>query len=175
MEESATPTKIELIARAVAVAQGGAALLCRQPDAGYVYLPGGHVEPGESAAEALERELLEEAGAEARVGACFAVHEHRFVQEGRARHEVNIVFHVERLTLPGGVDVLNGVASKGMEGPPAVASREAGVAFVWASPTALDSLDLRPRSLRTWLKRWIARVRQGERSVVDWISERSEA
>lgn len=164
MEETTGPTKIEVIARGVIVAKGGTALLCKHPGRCYLYLPGGHVEPGESAAEALARELREEAGAEARVGACFAVQEHRFLQEGRPRHELNVVFHVERLTLPGGVEAIAG-------GAVPVAAKEAGVGFVWAAPSELDGLDLRPRSLRTWLKRWIARARQGERAVVDWISE----
>gem|GEM_PF-6887474 len=49
---------IEVIARGLIIANN-ALLLCRNVAGGYWYLPGGHVEPGESAAEALSRELVE--------------------------------------------------------------------------------------------------------------------
>lgn len=85
---------IEFIARGLVV-RSSHVLVCRNLKHGHCYLPGGHVEFGESAAEALAREFFEETGAKVLVGrACF-VSEHRFVQRGRQRHEVNLVFHVK--------------------------------------------------------------------------------
>ncbi len=55
---------------AVAV-RGGALLLvqrARDPEAGKWSVPGGHVEPGETMAGAVEREVLEETGLELRCG-----------------------------------------------------------------------------------------------------------
>ena len=53
--------KIELIARGLA-RRDNDVLLCLNLKGGYAYLPGGHVEFGESAREALEREFVEESG-----------------------------------------------------------------------------------------------------------------
>ena len=50
---------IEVIARGVCVA-GGRVLLCRAKGGSSTYLPGGHVEFGETGREALVREMREE-------------------------------------------------------------------------------------------------------------------
>ncbi len=121
-----TPKKIELIVRALATCNGRV-LVCRNVADGHCYLPGGHVELGEAARQALARELDEEAGLQAHVGDLMLVHEHRFDQGGRARHELNLVFHVELRT-----------------GQDAITSREAGIAFEWAPATALASLAFVP-------------------------------
>lgn len=60
----------------------GKILLCRRGPgmklAGYWELPGGKVEPGEEPAAALTRELREELGVKARVGAICAVNTHAY-------------------------------------------------------------------------------------------------
>lgn len=85
---------IEIVARALIV-RGGWVLLCRNRKAGHAFLPGGHVEFAESAQVALAREMNEEAGVDLRVGGCVLVGEASFVQNGRCRHEINLVFHGE--------------------------------------------------------------------------------
>lgn len=59
-----------LAALAVVVRDGRVLLVRRrnEPDAGLWGYPGGHVEPGETVAEAAARELLEETGVEAAPG-----------------------------------------------------------------------------------------------------------
>lgn len=128
---------MEVIARGV-VAQAGHVLLCRSLAKGYFYLPGGHVELGETAREALAREFLEETGLSVSVGRGVAAATCRFAQDGRARSEVNLVFHVE----------LSGTADGIL---PRVASREAEIGFDWRRWEEIPDLDLRPRVIRSWL------------------------
>lgn len=141
------PHRIEIIARGVAI-EGGRVLLCRSVSGGYAYLPGGHVEPGEPAARALERELLEETGLEVRAGDLLCVHEERFEQQGAPRHEINLVFH--------------------MEHPPAWPespdSLEPAIAFGWTPIDALEDARLLPERMVEWLRS------RGDRPGVDWLS-----
>ncbi len=129
----AKPDGIEIIARGVWRA-AGEILLCRSVKKGYFYLPGGHVETGEAAPDALARELLEETGERPTIGRGLAVAECLFSQEGSSRHEINLVFHVEH------------------DGPrPEVRSKEASIDFQWVGVSELASLDLRPGVIRSWL------------------------
>jgi len=133
------PQEIEFIARGVLI-ERGQVLLCRDVKHGYHSLPGGHVDPGESAAEAVAREYAEETGLVVSVTRCALVHEHRFSQKGRPRHELNVVFLVERSGGGGG----------------SVPSLEPRLAFDWAAVTALAALDVRPASLKEWLPDMLA-------------------
>jgi ADP-ribose pyrophosphatase YjhB (NUDIX family) len=96
----------ELIARGI-ILHDGAVLVnfSRNKKTGerYCALPGGHVDPGESCAEALRRELLEELGCDSQV------EDLRFVAESvyagrkasdKMRHEVVLYFATTLLQLP---------------------------------------------------------------------------
>lgn len=146
---------IEFISRGVWIHRG-AVLLCRNLAGGYLYLPGGHVEPGESAAGALRREFLEETGLDPAVGEPILVMEHAFHDGTRNRHEWLIVFHVEHLG----------------ETPPPVESLEPKIAFEWADLASVVDLDIRPIELRAWLASggeagptphpaWLSSIRHG--------------
>lgn len=123
--------QIEVIARGVA-RSGGRVLACRNDEGGYFYLPGGHVEFGESATEALRREFREECGADITTGSLALVGENSFSVPGKEHHEFNLVFHVELAT-----DSLK--------------SQEQGISFHWLDVASLVDIDFRPESTKAWL------------------------
>ncbi|MCW5777508.1 MAG: NUDIX domain-containing protein [Phycisphaeraceae bacterium] len=128
------PHHIEIIARGLAV-QGQQLLVCSSRKHGYLYLPGGHVERGESSASALVREFMEETGLEVVAGSLLLVSENAFTQSGRDRHEINLVFHVEH--------------------PPTwplhVQSLESDIEFRWIELAAVVDADLRPATIKAWV------------------------
>lgn len=127
---------IEFIARGL-LRVDGATLVCEAVEGGYAYLPGGHIEFREDAKTALAREFMEETGLRVRVGALVGVWEGSFQQNGKKRHEVNLVFHVE--------------PSSRKKERPLVESREEGIAFRWITPAQARRADLRPRAARSLL------------------------
>lgn len=127
---------IEFIARGVLIA-GSSILLCKNLKHGYYYLPGGHVEFGESAAQALAREFLEEAAIDVTVGPLALISEGMFRTKHRRHHEVNLVFHVEH---PPGRD------------PMSIQSQEPDhLGFEWLDFAALPEADLRPPAAKAFL------------------------
>jgi ADP-ribose pyrophosphatase YjhB (NUDIX family) len=113
---------VEIIVRGVCVKRG-TILLCRSRGAANTYLPGGHIEFGESARNALRREIREELGVESRVGRLLGAVENRFLQKGRRHCEVNLVF---------------GVSIRALSPDRAPASREKGVEFRWCGCRSAD-------------------------------------
>lgn len=123
--------RIEVISRLLArrVIDGEACILvCRDKHHGHAYLPGGHVEFDEDAASALVRELMEEAGLRIEVGELAMVCEARFEQQGKSRHEINLIFHVKQPL------------------PEAVESVESQISFEWLAESKLSESFL-PRDL----------------------------
>jgi 8-oxo-dGTP pyrophosphatase MutT (NUDIX family) len=160
------PSSIEIIARGVLMS-GSRVLLCRSVKHDYFYLPGGHVEFGEAAGEALRREFEEETGLSVRVGACQLVSEGFFQARSKSHHELNLVFHVEHV---GPEEALAGVRS-----------REESIAFEWAELGAIVDLDVRPLAMKAWLAAG-GRVETGDRTSsggdadgLAWVSEFPEA
>lgn len=144
--------KIETIARG-AILSNGHVLLCRDLNGGYSYLPGGHVEPGESASEALAREMIEEAGVPVAAGALAFVAESRFIQNGKPKHEITLVFHVEHQ----------------LSASEPVPSCEGHIEFWWADLATIIDQDLRPNSAKAWLATLDA---SASSATALWISER---
>lgn len=120
------PKKIELLARGVAIREGKV-LLCRNKKSDYWYLPGGHIDPGESAAEALEREFLEETGKRVTIGHLLFVHEHFFKQDSKPRHEYSFVFEVQS--------------------PHKISAAEKHLEFQWVNWSDAARADIRPKAL----------------------------
>ncbi len=137
---------IEIIARGLAI-RNGRVLLCKNIKHGYFFLPGGHVEFGETAETALSREFKEEAGVDVKCGGVALVAEHLFERKSGPCHEVNVVFHVE----------LDEKETR---------SRESKIAFEWADLAEIGERELRPNCIKAWL---IAGGRT--KQPVSWVSE----
>ncbi len=131
--------EIEVIARGVMV-KDGMLLACRNVRRGNLYLPGGHVDFGESARAALEREVMEEMGLRSRAGKFLGVCEYTYKRKGRVTCEVNFVFE---LRIPA------------LKPSSRVRSREKKLAFDWVPVKDLKKSKLLPDILRPWLVRRI--------------------
>ena len=131
--------QIEIIARGV-LCGDGKVLLCHTKGADNTYLPGGHVEFGESARESLAREIQEELGVAAQVGEFLGVVEHQFLQKGELHCEVNLVFRFE-------CDALTPAAP-----PP---SMEDYIEFRWVSVEQLLPAKLEPEPLCEQVAQWL--------------------
>ncbi len=126
---------IELIARAL-IAQGNKILLAHKIGEVNTFLPGGHLEEGEFAEEALRRELSEELGKELEIGEFIGVLEHKFTdRQGRRYEEVNLIFKVE-LAIER------------------VSSAEKHLEFIWVKPDELEEYNLYPTSLPQLIRDW---------------------
>lgn len=123
---------IETIARGVCL-KGGQVLLCRAKGAKSTYLPGGHIEFGETGAEALAREVKEETGHAAKVGKLLGVVENSFLQHGEKHCEINLVYALE-------ID----------DGP--VTAREEWIDFTWCPCAELATANLLPEAIRELVK-----------------------
>ncbi|PIQ74885.1 MAG: ADP-ribose pyrophosphatase [Candidatus Portnoybacteria bacterium CG_4_8_14_3_um_filter_40_10] len=85
---------IEIITRAV-ILDKDKILLCKKKSADYYFLPGGHIEFGETAQQALERELKEELNIETDKIDYIGTIENMFSENGNRHHEINLVFAVK--------------------------------------------------------------------------------
>lgn len=118
---------IETIARGVCWREGKL-LLCRAKGGKTTYLPGGHIEFGETGRQALQREIAEELGVTAEVGAFLGVVENQFEQHGKPHAEINLVYE---LKIPATAEVT---------------AQEDWIEFEWRDPAELG--DLLPADFR---------------------------
>ncbi len=123
---------IETIARGVAI-RDGKVLLCRAKGGASTYLPGGHIEFGETGAVALEREIREELGVEATVGELIGVIENSFLQHGKRHCEINLVYEMKLETN-------------------ATTSQEGWIEFEWCPVEAVESANLLPDAARKFVR-----------------------
>jgi 8-oxo-dGTP diphosphatase len=86
--------KIDVLVRAI-IRDKGKILVCKKLDKGYYFFPGGHIEFGESAIEALKRELKEELALSIKKCSFIGGSEHLFTENGKKRHEINLAFDVK--------------------------------------------------------------------------------
>ncbi len=116
---------IETIARGVCV-KDGKILLCKAKGGKSTYLPGGHIEFGETGRAALLREVDEELGVKASAGKFLGVVENSFLQNGKPHAEINLVYE---LILPDDAKT---------------ASREDWIEFEWRNLDELGVANLLP-------------------------------
>ncbi len=117
---------IEVLARGVCVREGRL-LLCRAKGGRSTYLPGGHVEFGETGRAALVREMREETGLPAETGRFLGVVENSFLQHGKPHAEINLVYE---MTLPDA----------------AVSAKEDWIEFAWCPLSELKDANLLPEA-----------------------------
>ena len=128
---------IETIARGVCI-RNGKVLLCLPKDRSYSYLPGGHIEFGETGREALVREMKEETGLDATAGDLLGVVESSFVQKDEKHCEINLIYKME-------------VEVKGGGGQWNVPSCEDWICFDWVDCDKLNSANLLPNEMVDFL------------------------
>ena len=129
---------IHSIARGLLV-HGEEIILCRIKDAKWFFLPGGHIEDGESARVALLRELHEEIGiGDYKITSFIGVCENIFpVEEDILQHEINIIFEVN---VPHGLEVN---------------SKEDHIEFVSIIKKNLKDYKILPATLKDCLIEWL--------------------
>ena len=131
---------IETIARGVCIIDGKI-LLCLPKDRSYSYLPGGHIEFGETGREALVREMKEETGLDATAGDLLGVVESSFVQKGEKHCEINLIYRME-VALPTAVDGNRHLPT---------AALEDWICFDWVDCDKIDSVNLLPPEMKRQL------------------------
>ena len=131
--------EIETIARGVCAADGKV-LLCKAKGGSSTYLPGGHIEFGETAAEALVREMKEESGLDVEVGRLLGVLENSFLQHGEKHCEINLVYEMSLAPRRDGADA-------------AVNAIEPWIEFEWRDIGDLASANLLPTEISKFITR----------------------
>jgi len=129
---------VEVLARGVYICEGQL-LVCHTAGSDNTYLPGGHVEFGESAPVSLVREIAEEMGVKSRAGRFLGAVEHAFMQKGRPHCEINLVFE---LTIP-----------RVRPGRP-IPVQEGHLDFRWLPLADLGASALEPQALRRLIRGW---------------------
>ncbi|HWI64222.1 MAG TPA: NUDIX domain-containing protein [Symbiobacteriaceae bacterium] len=135
--------KQHLLARAVIFDREGRLLIAQARGWDNTFLPGGHIDPGEGAEQALVRELAEEMGVAGRAVAFLGAVEAMWPSPDPTNYEVNLVFRVEAEVGPDPV------------------SREGHLTFRWSPLDQLDEVNFLPEAMRPLLRRYAG----GDRSI----------
>lgn len=149
---------IENIVRGVCVVDGHV-LLCRPKKGGYTYLPGGHIEFGETSRTALVREMKEETGLDATVGDFLSVVESQFEQHGKPHCEISLVYRLTLVACPQDSGACPHVDGRGLSprigglSPrlPTVVAQEDWIDFVWCPIGKLDEMNLLPPEMKRYV------------------------
>lgn len=128
---------------AAVVVRDGAVLLQRAEGDAFWALPGGRVEPGEVAADAVAREMKEELSVQVRPVRLAWVVENFFRHEGEAHHEVGLYFLV---------DPSDGSALVNEPGSYVGGEGNRRLEFAWFAPSEFATIEARPSVLGHLLK-----------------------
>ena len=141
---------IHVLSRAVIIDQDHI-LLCKTIDlpVSFYFLPGGHVEHGESAEDAVVREVLEETGSECVINRFLGCLEYSF-EPGHSsichNHEYNFIFEAGASALKAHLTI---------------PQLEDHIQLLWVPLSNIDELDFRPEPLKTLLPKWLGLTVQG--------------
>jgi len=130
---------IQTIVRAIILSHHNV-LLVRDRIEGHVYPPGGHIEYGESAHDAIVREASEEFGGRVTIGAFLGAIEHAFEYRGEKIHEVSLVFAATPLNFTY---------------PKPPVSRESRLDIFWYPVNALKAIGLLPPPMAELIDRHV--------------------
>lgn len=135
--------QIEIIARGICI-RDNKILLAYFKEKEYYFLPGGHVEFGESVFKALEREMREETGLSATVEDVVLIFEHAWENTDHLVHEMNYVLIYDL-------------------GPTMVtpSSTVAHLQFMWISPEQFDGLLFLPKEAKPFVRN----ILEGDRKM----------
>jgi 8-oxo-dGTP diphosphatase len=139
-----TKNNIHVLSRGVIIDQEHI-LLCKTLDLpiSFYFLPGGHVEHGESATQSLIRELMEEAGAHVKIKRFLGVLEYSFEPGHNSichNHEYNFIFELESDFLKKHIKIPR---------------LEPHIELCWIPIHGLEKIDFRPEPMRDLLPRWL--------------------
>ena len=126
---------IETIARGVCI-RNGRVLLCLPKDKSYAYLPGGHIEFGETGRVALVREMKEETGLDTTAGELIGVVESSFMQKGEKHCEINLIYEMSLVS--------------GLSSSSPVSALEDWICFEWIDCDKIDSVNLLPAEMKKY-------------------------
>ena len=120
-------TSIELAVRAIIINKNKI-LLCQLKNSRYYFLPGGHIEFGETAENSLHRELKEEFGAAIIDSKVIGLVENFFISKNIKHHEINLIYYTHLKSIP-------------------IKSLEKHLLIYWLPLTDIKKIHLEPRVL----------------------------
>jgi ADP-ribose pyrophosphatase YjhB (NUDIX family) len=131
-------SSIHTISRGLLV-QGDKIILCKVKGKNWYFLPGGHIEDGESLKDSLVRELNEEIGqGDYKIDSFLGICENIFsLDENNLQHEINVVFKV---IVP---DTLT------------ISTKEDHLDFILIEKNDIKNHEILPKTLKDGLLEWL--------------------
>lgn len=137
-------TNIHVLSRAVIIDEDHI-LVCKTTDLehNFYFLPGGHVEHGESVKDTVIRELFEEAGAKIEIKRFLGCLEYSFIPGYSSmchNHEYNFFFEA---------------TSHELSATEQVSKLEDHIDLMWIPYNQINKIDFRPSPLKDLLPKWL--------------------